>query len=581
MNKGSIASHLKRAWHLLDKKFKKKSFFILLGICVNSIFEIIGLAAILPIMAAALKDGFIQENDYLHFAFTTLNFTNERMFILLLCGILFVTFLLKNLFGLLIQKIQFEYCWNIHENISARVMDSAFQKGFLFFNSNNSNKIFNEVAGIPMQFARQTLLQILLLFNEMFVLLLIISTLLVYDGFILVLLAAIILPVFLVFYSNTKQKVAGMSTELNDMIPQINKPIFELAFGYVDVVIGGVFNFFRTKYTSQINDAKALRVRLLLIQNVPNRLIEICVMLAVVIIVVYGIFTIENRSSIVVLISIFGLAAYRTIPSVNRLMAAVLSIKSQEYCLDILESYLSQKNKKPYSPQMNSSIELNRKIKLNSIDFIFPEAKKPLIKGLNFEIKKGTTIGLSGKSGAGKTTLMNLMLGFLQPSAGTISIDDITLDSNNLNGWQKLIGYVRQDVFLIDGSLVENIAFGIPKKEIDLTRVDEAINKAQLNEVVEELDGIHGQIGERGNKLSGGQRQRVGIARALYHGAEVLFFDEATSALDTETEEEITQSIRFLQKEKMTMVIIAHRDTTLRYCDHVYEVSKSGLKEKK
>ncbi len=145
----------------------------------------------------------------------------------------------------------------------------------------------------------------------------------------------------------------------------------------------------------------------------------------------------------------------------------------------------------------------------------------------------------------------------------------------------KLIGYVRQDVFLIDGSLTENVAFGIPEDEIDQSKVDQVIQKAQLDAVVKELEGgLHGQIGERGNKLSGGQRQRVGIARALYHGAEVLFFDEATSALDTETEEEITQSIRHLQNEKITMVIIAHRPSTLRYCDKIYEVSKTGLIER-
>ncbi|MEP3387050.1 MAG: ATP-binding cassette domain-containing protein [Reichenbachiella sp.] len=434
-----------------------------------------------------------------------------------------------------------------------------------------------------MQFARQTLLQILQLFNEAFVLILIISSLLAYDAIILVLLAAVVLPVFLVFYSSTKKKVVEINKELNSMIPHINKPIFELAFGYVDVVIGGVIKFFKTKYTSQIREAKALRVKLLLIQNIPNRLIEICVMLAVIIIVVYGVYTIENRSSVVVLISIFGLASYRTVPSINRLMASVLSIKGQEYCLNILESFLKPSSKEDTNSLINetSAIVFKNEISIQNLDFKFEDAKKNVIENLNLKIKKGETIGLSGKSGSGKTTLMNLMLGFLQPTSGEIRIDNTVLASKNLVHWQKLIGYVRQDVFLIDGSLTENVAFGIPENEIDQGKVNQVIQKAQLGAVVKELEGgLQGQIGERGNKLSGGQRQRVGIARALYHGAEVLFFDEATSALDTETEEEITQSIRHLQNEKITMVIIAHRPSTLRYCDKIYEVSKTGLIER-
>ncbi len=439
MKKESIVAHLTRSWNLLDVKFKKQSFFILIGVCLNSILEIIGLAAILPIMAASLKDGFIKENKYLHLAYSYLNFSDEKMFILLLCGLLFSIIIVKNGFGLLIQKIQFEFCWNVHENISARVMQKAYQKGFSFFNSNNSNKVFNDVAGIPMQFARQTLLQILQLFNEAFVLILIISSLLAYDAIILVLLAAVVLPVFLVFYSSTKKKVVGINMELNSMIPHINKPIFELAFGYVDVVIGGVIKFFKTKYTSQIREAKALRVKLLLIQNIPNRLIEICVMLAVIIIVVYGVYTIENRSSVVVLISIFGLASYRTVPSINRLMASVLSIKGQEYCLNILESFLKSSTKEDTNSLINetSTIVFKNEISIQSLDFKFEDAKKNVIENLNLKIKKGETIGLSGKSGSGKTTLMNLMLGFLQPTAGEIRIDNTVLASNNLANWQN------------------------------------------------------------------------------------------------------------------------------------------------
>lgn len=580
MNKDSLLIILFRAWKLLDLKYKKSFILILIGICINSLLEIIGLAAILPIMAATLKDGFIHENEQLNFIYHYFSFTNPRSFVFFLCALLLAVIVIKNSFGLLIQKKQFEYCWNIHENIASKVLNSGFSRGFNYFTRNNSNKIFNDIAGIPVQFARQSLAQILLFLNEVFVLLLIVVSLLAYDALILLLLSGIIIPVFLAFYSLSKSKISGFNRQLNDLNPQINKPVFELAFGYVDVVIAGVLDYFKSIYIDKHKKAKNLRVKLLVIQNIPNRLIEICVILAVIIIVLYSVFSLDDNSSIIVLLSVFGLAAYRTVPSVNRLINASINIKGQEYCLDILESFIGSSNPSRKNPELNISDEITftRSISLVNLGFQFDGAKKPLLTELNLEIQKGETIGLAGKSGAGKTTLMNLMLGFLRPGSGQIKVDDVELTDGNITLWQKKIGYVRQDVFLIDESLLSNVAFGIPAEQVDLNKFNEVIGKSQLNEVVQSLDGgANGKIGERGSKLSGGQRQRVGIARALYQGAEVLFFDEATSALDHDTEEEITQSIRQLKEEKITMIIIAHRESTLRYCDRVFEVSIKGL----
>ena len=214
----------------------------------------------------------------------------------------------------------------------------------------------------------------------------------------------------------------------------------------------------------------------------------------------------------------------------------------------------------------------NHKIEIKDLTFQFDDATTPTISNLSLEINKGECIGIRGTSGAGKTTLFNLILGLYRPTSGQIAIDGEVLNEDNISKWQNAIGYVSQNVFVADMSLAENIAFNCAKEDIDYERLDRCIALAELKEFVDSLDdGVHTRIGEAGSRISGGQRQRIGIARALYKGCDILFFDEATSSLDNKTEQSINNAIQNLSNsnKSLTIVVIAHRDSSLEYCHRI------------
>ena len=255
-----------------------------------------------------------------------------------------------------------------------------------------------------------------------------------------------------------------------------------------------------------------------------------------------------------------------------------MQIKGSSYVFDILKTYKSgddlEWNKKYTSVNFSESIELS------NVYFKYPEKDKYALEKINLEIKKGATVGLIGESGSGKSTLGKLLLRLIQEERGEFKIDGKPMDKSDVCGWNDLVGYVQQDFYLLDASLAENIAFGFDENEIDYEKIDKVIEQVQLKEVVQGLkQGIHTPIGEFGGKLSGGQRQRIAIARALYKEVQILLFDEATSALDGETEHAIMKTLYGLKELNLTLIIIAHRITTLENCDLIFEMDKGRVKE--
>lgn len=570
MKNSAIVNAFIRVWKIIPKQFHRRLKWIFLVLIISSILEVFSLAAVLPLFAAVLKPDFISTQPHLSKLYKLLAFSSEAHFIFFISGAVMLLVLLKNSFGIWVQFKQASFNWSLHETLSIEIFKNVYKRGFTFFSENNSNVILNRVTTVPQNFAQILILSAFNLITEIVMLIIIMITLLIYDPIIILLLTAIITPVFLIFYSITKKKITLLGKRLNELFPLLSKPVFEVIFGFVDVLINNVFSSQLKLYKKWLGEAKKHRVTLLVIQNIPNRLIESSVILAIIVMLLYGFFYIDDAEKTGLLITVFGLAAYRTIPSVNRIMLAIVNIKSTSYTLDYIEKYL-ENGFTEVVPEKH--LVFNTSFVLNEISYSYAENERPVIHDYSLEIKKGELIGLMGKSGSGKTTLMNIMLGFLTPSKGSIEVDGVQVEKDSMCSWQSKCGYVRQDVFLIDGSISDNVAFGISKDMVDNIRLKESIERAQLEDLVNSFtDGLQTQIGERGAKLSGGQRQRIGIARALYHGAEILFFDEATSALDSDTEREVTEAINELRADNLTMVIIAHRESTLKYCDKIYSL---------
>jgi ABC-type multidrug transport system fused ATPase/permease subunit len=287
----------------------------------------------------------------------------------------------------------------------------------------------------------------------------------------------------------------------------------------------------------------------------------------------------RSLAEIIPILGVFVAAAFRLMPSANKIINAIQNLNFNLPVIHELykEKALFDKSKVFFLKKKECDyLQFNKEISVENVSFIYPDQINPILTNISFKIRKGEMIGFMGVSGSGKSTLINLLLGLLEPTSGRVLVDGIKI-SDHLSTWYKMIGYVPQNVFLLDDTLIRNIAFGLPDSEINEIDIINALKEAQLLDFVDSLpDGLETKVGERGVRLSGGQAQRIGIARALYHKTQVLVFDEATSALDAETEMAIISTLSSLSKDR-TILIITHRLSTVVSCNKIYKVTANGL----
>ena len=290
-----------------------------------------------------------------------------------------------------------------------------------------------------------------------------------------------------------------------------------------------------------------------------------------------------NLGIILPIISVYVLATFRLLPAFQQIYVSLAAIKGNMASFDSVKQDLidSSKNHNESSYRtLHIKLRPKKHILLENISFTYPKKENPILNKINMMIPSDSVVGIVGESGSGKSTLINILLGLIEPQEGQLKIDDTIVNAENKRFWQDTIGFVAQNIFLSEGSIAENVAFGIPKQKIDLDRVHRALELAHLSELLSGLDdGIDTKVGERGVQLSGGQRQRIGIARALYNQAEVLVFDEATSSLDGITEKMIIEAIHEFSGQK-TIIMIAHRLKTVKKCDLIFFMDKGKVIDK-
>lgn len=563
-----------RLRRVLPHRFKKKAFIVVLLLLANSLLELAGLGVLIPLFIAILQPEAFQQG-FLQKAFEFSGFESTNSFVFLLSAFIFIFVLIKNLITLWIVRYQSRFSFGLYGYFATRMQRLFYQKGFLFFKSKNSNEIVRDINAVPSLFAQSFLLSFLSLLTEAAILLFIVLGITIYNVNIIVLLTAIVLPVFLVFYRLVKRKIADLAIEANQLNAITGRNLFQSIFGYVDVMINNNKDWFFKQYQKNVKRLAEIRSKQYVFNTMPTKVIETTMILGIIMIIGYGIVYLPSRKDLLVLLAVFALAAYKILPSINRMMVAVMNIRSYQFTLNVIESVKELKEE----TEIFDLLEFNREIKIKDLSYRYPGKTHDVLHGINFTVQKGQSIGFVGRSGSGKTTLINILLGFLNATKGQVLVDGVELNKSNVLSWRHLVGYVQQEVFLIDGTLAENIALGYG--EIDRNRVADVAKRASLIDLIDELpQGIDSRVGERGARLSGGQKQRVGIARALYSGAQILFFDEATSSLDSETENEITEAINHLSGDNLTMFIIAHRVSTLRYCDRIFELKKGFIQAK-
>ena len=491
----------------------------------------------------------------------------------------FLIFLFKNLLYILISYYQSMISYDIGAELSKKQFVAYYEKDFSFFQDHNSSILYRNIASIPPLFVVNIFLPILMIFSEGFIFISIITAIAIYSFNVFVLLLLILGSTFLLIYRSTKNKIQLLGEQINALNPEATRHLFQGIYGYTDVKLLNKELHFVSNYIRVVKKVNRMRAWEYTLNLMPTRIIEVVAVLGIMILMTYTLYFSSNPAALVTLLTVFALASYRIMPSMNRILLAFLNLKHYQYVHEILQP-IKDFNTKKFMEQQKEIVKMtfNDSIELKNLSFIYPDRDSFAITDINMKIDKGQKIGFFGKSGFGKTTLVNIIMRFLKEQKGEITVDGVKLTDDNLREWRKLVGYVPQNIFILDESMAENVAFGQLKEDIDINRVEQVIEMASLKEFVAGLpDGLDTKIGEHGSRISGGQRQRIAIARALYYESEIIIFDEATSQLDPETENEILDAIQNLTGFDITVLIIAHRITTLKNCNKIYELKNGRI----
>ncbi|OJW81290.1 MAG: hypothetical protein BGO69_04290 [Bacteroidetes bacterium 46-16] len=566
-------STISKLYNIFNRKQKKSFGWLVVLTFLSSISDLVGLIFVIPVVSLVLSDK--SYNTITH-ALPFLSQFNQQQLLLITVSIFFLLIVAKNLFGLYINRLQVRFVQNLYVSSSMNVLEKVYNRSLLDLLKDTSNELVNKLTGLQVSLCSNATISTIILINESIVFTLTAIIVCIWNWQLFVLLVGVLLPTMGYFYYRVKEMIKTAGTEKNNNAIRLYASAQEMIFGYTDIKIAGTEKTFKERFRELARKFSIYQGRMDFMLFIPTRIIEIATFLGIILILLYGVYVLKDTEKIISTISLFAVIAYRCIPSVNRFVIAINNLNSTEFIFQ--DPDFMNEEKADSTMAKAPVLSFNNKIIFENVSYHYPDATKYVVENCNLEIKKGDKIGIVGKSGAGKSTLINNILGFLPPTEGRILIDNTELSRENITDWWRITGYVRQEVFIMNTTLLENIAIGEEKESIDIEKAKKAVKLASLDELVRELpEGLYTQLNERGNNLSGGQKQRIAIARAIYKGAEVLIFDEATSALDSKTEEEITNAIQQLGHEHLTIVIIAHRYTSLKYCDKIYELDKGRI----
>jgi len=559
---------IKKLNYILTKRDKQYLLFLLGFSVIVSIVEVVGVGAIMPFISVATNFDNIFNNKYFKFLYETFNFNSPVNFVIAFGIVLVFFYIFRSLFNLFYFYLLNRFSQSRYSILAYRLFENYLGMHYIDFINRNSSHLMktlvNEVNNLV-----QLISNVLFMMSEIFIIVFIYFMLLYVNWKMTLLITFFLLANIWILKKVVSSRIKKAGEIRNKMQQQFYE-IINSSFGNFKIIkLKGNDKEILEKFNkASFGYANANIINQTLAQ-VPRLFLEAVSFSLIALIIVYVVFKYHTDiKGALPILSMFVLGLYRLMPSVNRIYSSYNQILFYLKSLEITHNDLI------YEPEDlgDEEIEFRDKIELKNVSFSYD--KKNVLKSINLKIKKGEKLGVIGKSGSGKSTLVNLIIGLYKPKKGKIFIDNIELNEKNLKSWRKKIGYIPQNIYLFDGTIAENVAFG---EEFDEDKVKEALKMANILDFLEKHhQGIYTRVGENGVKLSGGQKQRVAIARALYNNPEILVLDEATSALDSETEKKIMDEIYKIGKNK-TMIIIAHRISTLDRCNRIIKLENGKL----
>ena len=570
----------KKLLFFLSPQEKQKANFILILILIMALTDMIGVASIIPFMAVLTNPGIIETNSVLNKLFDLLNIfgvnaINEFIFVL---GILVFVLLIFSLsLKAITSYFQYRFIMMCDYSLGKRLIETYLRQPYSWFLDKNSAELGKSILSEAALIAQQGIGPLMNLIAQGAVTFALIILLILVDLKLALIISLVIGGAFFsiaYFFTKFINRIGKERFITN----QQRFKIVNEAFGaFKETKLGGLEDFFIKKYSHNAFKNAKHQASMSILGELPRFFIEAAAFGGMLLLVLYIISQNGIFVDAIPLISVYAFAGYRLIPSIQRVYNAINSLKFADTAISNLYSDL--KNLKTSEINVDQKIlQFNKSITLNNISYCYPNSSRFSLKDVKITIPVRKTIGIIGATGSGKTTIVDVILGLLDAQKGTLEIDNNIISKKNIKNFQRLIGYVPQNIFLTDDTIASNIAFGVDPNNIVPQSIERSSKIANLHDfVINELpEQYNTVIGERGIRLSGGQRQRIGIARALYHDPKILILDEATSALDNNTEEVVMEAINKLSKN-ITIILIAHRLNTVKNCDIIFKFDKGQL----
>ena len=576
----------KKLLFLFEKKEKPKVFLLMGMIFFGAFLETVGIGLVLPFISLISDPSLSARSPAFSFLWRiTGEISHNGMLILLGLGLL-LYYVAKNAYMANLYLIQNRFIYKKMHALSLSLLGSYLNAPYVFHLRRNSSELQRNINVSVIQVFNFLFTYTLYLITDSLVLITILSLLLFIDPLSTVLAGCVVLFTSGLFFWITRHKVQRLGKVEHHKIGQMIKWVNQGLASIKEVKILGNEKFFLERYGQNCGEYVRSRRFIATVQEIPRLFLETLAVVGMLTIIL--LFLVQGRDiqAVIPLIALFAAAAFRMIPATNRVIRSMTVIRQYTPAIDAVLRDLEaverktpkdrEPEKQPGGPEPEKDFVFSNRIELEGVSYRYPGTGEQVLWDISLEILHGQSVAFVGPSGSGKTTIVDIILGLLEPTAGKIRVDGTEVQTN-LTGWQRLFGYIPQSIYLMDDTIRRNVAFGVQDNIVNERAVWAALRSAQLDSFVKNLpEGLDTLVGEDGVRLSGGQRQRIGIARALYNEPEILVLDEATSSLDSETERAVSQAMSGLLGEK-TIIIIAHRLSTVEKCDRLFFLKEGHL----
>lgn len=573
-----VIQTIRKVLELLSAKERQQLYRLLPAVIIAAVIEVAGIAAVMPFLTLLAQPEVVDEPGLLNNVYSWLGFENHSSFLMFVGFMVLVVLTVSNGFAMLMTWLLMRFTWMRNHSISRRLLIGYLQRPYSFFLNRNSSELSKNILAEVQQVVLELFVPGVRMLTRIVAAAFIIILLLLVNPLLAISSALLLGGTYAAIFALVRHRLSRLGKQRVMEQRQRFKLTNETFTSIKDIKLYGKEADFLERYSRPSEDYARHSASSFIIAAVPRYALE-TIAFGVVILIVLFYLAQGSLQQVLPIVGLYAFATYRLLPALQSIFEAISKLQFNLAALNAIHQDMQQLSEGDFQRRESiATLPFQDKLELRSVSYHYPAATTEVLSGLNLSIRANSSVAFVGSTGSGKTTVVDILLGLLQPQSGGLWVDGVKVGEETLANWQKNLGYVAQTIALSDDSVLQNIAFGVPAERIDYAAVVRAAKAAQLHDFVlsEMPEGYDTIVGEQGIRLSGGQRQRLGIARALYHDPSVLILDEATSALDTLTERKVMEAIQQLSGSK-TLIMIAHRLSTVQHCDCIFYLERGQV----